>query len=99
MAKHLENGLCLTETECLLIDPSSDPETLYDSAEQRLDAVKDLMFTLSSLDGRHGALEVTDIANLAGVSRILLADASDLLVAARRQAMKKSPRHAGGGHV
>lgn len=100
MVKRFEDVLCLTEAECLLIDPTADQETLLDHAEQRLDAVKDLMFTLTSLEGRHGALEVSDLANLAVVSRFLLADASDLLTAARRQVRQKSHRcHAGGGHV
>lgn len=100
MDKRLEDALCLTEAECLLIDPAADQETLFDHAEQRLDAVKDLMFTLSTLEGDRGALIATDIANLASAARILLADASDLLVAARRQTMQKSPhRRAGGGHV
>lgn len=99
MDKHLEDALCLTEADCLLIDPRASQERLFDQAERRLDAVKDLMFTLTMLDGRSGSLEATDIANLAGVSQILLGDAGDLLAAARRL-MATPPSHSvGGGHV
>ncbi|WP_322527823.1 hypothetical protein R5R73_13890 [Salinicola sp. LHM] len=110
MDKRLEQANCLTETECLLIDPRSDRETLLDNAEMRLDAIKDLMFTLSTMNGRDNDLTSVDLSNLAMVSRFLLGDASDLLVAARRidaqqrvatRARAQAPvaRRAGGGHV
>ena len=101
MDKRLEDANCLTETECLLIDPRTDRETLFDHAEQRLDAVKDLMFTLSTIDGRGGDMVVSDLSNVAQVSRLLLGDASDLLVAARGYQTPITARrqNAGGGHV
>jgi len=110
MDKRLEQANCLTESECLLIDPRADRETLLDHAETRLDAIKELMFTLSTLDGPGGNLAAADLANLAMVSRLLLGDASDLLVAARRidaqqrvaartQAQAPVARRAGGAHV
>ncbi|WP_110669990.1 hypothetical protein [Salinicola halophilus] len=104
MAKRLEDANCLTETECLLIDPRTDRETLLDNAEMRLDAIKDLMFTLSTMNGRDNDLTSVDLSNLAMVSRLLVGDASDLLVAARQQDLharaasrrQTAPR---GGHV
>ena len=110
MDKRLEQANCLTETECLLIDPRSDRETLLDNAEMRLDAIKDLMFTLSTMNGRDRDLTSVDLSNLATVARYLMGDASDLLVAARRidaqqrvaaRAYAQAPvaRRAGGGHV
>ncbi|KAA0010755.1 hypothetical protein F0A17_16185 [Billgrantia pellis] len=93
MAKRLEDACCLTESECLLIDPRVDVDTLFDHAEQRLDAVKDLMFTLSTTDGPSGNLVLSDLSNLAMVSRLLLADASDLLVAARNGLRKGEGRN------
>ncbi|MAM59064.1 MAG: hypothetical protein CMN25_17260 [Salinicola sp.] len=108
MGKRLEDANCLTESECLLIDPRADRETLLDHAEMRLDAVKDLMFTLSTMNGQDRDLTSVDLSNLATVSRYLTGDASDLLVAARRldaeqrvaqrQAVHRA-HGAGGGHV
>ena len=84
MDKRLEQTSCLTEAECLLIDPRADRETLLDNAEMRLDAIKDLMFTLSTMDGPGGNLVNSDLSSVAMVSRLLLGDASDLLMEARR---------------
>lgn len=92
MDKRLEQASCLTEAECLLIDPRADRDTLLDHADLRIDAVKDLMFTLSTMDGPGGNLVNSDMASVAMVSRLLLGDASDLLMEARRN---DRPRQAG----
>ncbi|RXE48973.1 hypothetical protein [Chromohalobacter israelensis] len=101
MDKRLEQANCLTETECLLIDPRTDRDTLLHNAEIRLDAIKDLMFTLSTMNGRDNDLTSVDLSNLAMVSRLLIGDASDLLVAARgyKPRVISPDQDAGGGHV
>ncbi|WP_110642898.1 hypothetical protein [Salinicola sp. CPA57] len=105
MDKRLEQANCLTETECLLIDPRSNRETLLDNAEMRLDAIKDLMFTLSTMNGRDNDLTSVDLSNLAMVSRFLVGDACDLLAAARqrdldaRAAAHRQTIKGGAGHV
>ncbi|MGQ7242142.1 hypothetical protein ACUN9V_01615 [Salinicola sp. V024] len=103
MDKRLEQANCLTESECLLIDPRTDRETLLDNAEMRLDAIKDLMFTLSTMNGRDNDLTSVDLSNLAMVSRFLVGDACDLLAAARQQDLDARAatrrQNAGGGHV
>ena len=100
MTKRLEDAQCLTESECLLIDPRADRETLFDHTEQRLDAVKDLMFTLSTIDSGGGNMVVSDLSNIAMVSRLLLGDASDMLIAARgyKSPVTAKREHAGGRH-
>ena len=40
----LEDAPCLTEAECLLIDPRADQDALFDQAESRLEAASNLMF-------------------------------------------------------
>lgn len=84
MVKRLEDANCLSATETLLIDPRAQQSQLFDHAEQRLDAAKELMFTISAIDSPSGDMMSLDMANLATAAHLLLSDASDLLVAARR---------------
>lgn len=88
MAKRLEDANCLSSTEVLLIDPRASSEELFDYAEQRLDAVKNLMFSISAMDTPHASMMGVDMSNLAHMARLLLCDASDLLVAARSELLK-----------
>lgn len=79
----LEDALCLTEAECLLIDPRADQEALFDQAEYRLEAASNLMTTLCQMDTPGSSADAQDLANVAVASRILLADSHDLIMAAR----------------
>lgn len=94
-----ESALCLTEAECLLIDPHADQEALFDQAENRLEAASNLMLTLCQMDTPGASADARDLANVAIASRILLADSHDLLMAARLFAKRqKAPAKRGARH-
>lgn len=96
---NLEEALCLTEAECLLIDPRARAEDLFDQCETRMEAVSNLMMTLSALDAPGACADARDLANVALSSRLLLADSLDLLLAARRAAKgHPTPAKQGGDH-
>lgn len=82
----LEDALCLTEAECLLIDPRAKADDLFDQCETRLEAASNLMMTLSTLDAPGACADARDLAHVALSTRLLLADSLDLLMAARRVA-------------
>ncbi|GGW42134.1 hypothetical protein [Vreelandella hamiltonii] len=82
----LEDALCLTEAECLLIDPRAKADDLFDQCETRLEAASNLMMTLSTLDAPGACADAHDLAHVALSTRLLLADSLDLLMAARRVA-------------
>lgn len=95
----LEDALCLTEAECLLIDPRARSEDLFDQCETRLEAASNLMMTLSMLDAPGACADARDLANVALSGRLLLADSLDLLMAARRAAKGQvTPARKGGAH-
>lgn len=92
----LEDALCLTEAECLLIDPRARAEDLLDQCETRMEAVSNLMMTLSTLDAPGACADARDLSHVALSCRLLLADSLDLLLAARRIS-KGNPTPAGKG--
>lgn len=95
----LEDALCLTEAECLLIDPRADHDALFDQAEARLEAASNLMFTLCQLDTPGASADARDLANVAIASRLLLADSHDLIMAARLVAKRQqAPARKGVRH-
>ncbi|MCO7227734.1 hypothetical protein NH398_00600 [Halomonas sp. CnH100-B] len=95
----LEDALCLTEAECLLIDPRAKREDLFDQCETRLEAASNLMMTLSSLDAPGTGADARDLAHVAMSCRLLLADSLDLLLAARRLSQRPVlPARKGGEH-
>ncbi|MFI0471645.1 hypothetical protein ACGLWX_02850 [Halomonas sp. HMF6819] len=95
----LEDAACLTEAECLLIDPRARAEDLFDQCETRMEAVSNLMMTLSTLDAPGACADARDLAHVALSSRLLLADALDLLLAARQAAKgRPTPARKGGDH-
>ncbi|MGP8291629.1 hypothetical protein ACT3OH_15300 [Vreelandella zhanjiangensis] len=95
----LEDAFCLTEAECLLIDPRARSEDLFDQCETRLEAASNLMMTLSTLDAPGACADARDLANVALSGRLLLADSLDLLMAARRVAKgQAAPARKGGEH-
>ena len=87
----LEDAVCLTEAECILIDPRADGDTLFEHAEMRLEAVSNLMLSLCQLDTPGASADARDLANVAIASRILLADASDLFLVARKTVSRQIP--------
>ena len=94
-----EDALCLTEAECLLIDPRARSEDLFDQCETRLEAASNLMMTLSTLDSPGACADARDLANVALSCRLLLADSLDLLMAARQAAKRQpTPARTGGAH-
>jgi len=95
----LEDALCLTEAECLLIDPRAKREDLFDQCETRLEAASNLMMTLSSLDAPGACADARDLAHVAMSCRLLLADSLDLLLAARGLSQRPVlPARKGGEH-
>lgn len=95
----LEDALCLTEAECLLIDPRAKQEDLFDQCETRLEAVSNLMMTLSTLDAPSACADARDLAHVSLSCRLLLADSLDLLMAARRATKGQvTPARKGGAH-
>ncbi|WP_172116208.1 hypothetical protein [Halomonas hibernica] len=95
----LEDALCLTEAECLLIDPRARSEDLFDQCETRLEAASNLMMTLSTLDAPSACADARDLANVALSCRLLLADSLDLLLAARMaDKRKEAPARMGVRH-
>ncbi|PRY66300.1 hypothetical protein B0H98_101278 [Vreelandella songnenensis] len=96
----LEDAVCLTEAECLLIDPRARSEDLFDQCETRLEAASNLMMTLSTLDAPGACADVRDLANVALSCRLLLADSLDLLMAARvAEKRQQAPARKGGAHA
>ncbi|MEL7969051.1 hypothetical protein AAG587_22035 [Vreelandella neptunia] len=94
-----EDALCLTEAECLLIDPRARSEDLFDQCETRLEAASNLMMTLSTLDAPGASADARDLSNVALSCRLLLADSLDLLMAARVAAKRQqAPARKGGAH-
>ena len=95
----LEDAPCLTEAECLLIDPRADQDALFDQAESRLEAASNLMFTLCQMDTPGASADARDLANVAIASRFLLADSLDLIMAARKVAKRhQAPARKWGAH-
>lgn len=87
----LDDAVCLTEAECLLVDPRADGDTLFEHAEMRLEAVSNLMLSLCQLDTPGASADARDLANVAIAARILLADASDLFLVARKTVSRQIP--------
>ncbi|MGP9765444.1 hypothetical protein ACT3UM_06915 [Halomonas sp. AOP13-D3-9] len=95
----LEDAVCLTEAECLLIDPRADHEALFEQCETRLEAASNLMMSLSTLDAPGACADARDLAHVALSCRLLLADSLDLLMAARLVAKRQqAPARKGGAH-
>lgn len=95
----LEDALCLTEAECLLIDPRAKQEDLFDQCETRLEAASNLMMTFSTLDAPGSCADARDLAHVALSCRLLLADSLDLLIAARQLSRRQvTPARKGGAH-
>ncbi|MFU1520129.1 hypothetical protein ACM25P_16855 [Vreelandella alkaliphila] len=95
----IEDAVCLTEAECLLVDPRANFEDLFEQCETRLEAVSNLMMTLSMLDAPGACADARDLANVAISCRLLLADSLDLLFAARQASKRQQlPASKGGDH-
>ncbi|PCF94634.1 MULTISPECIES: hypothetical protein [Vreelandella] len=93
----LEDAVCLTEAECLLIDPRAYYDDLFEQCEIRLEAASNLMMTLSVLDAPSSCADTRDIAHVALSCRLLLADSHDLLMAARQAFRRQNPPARKGG--
>ncbi|BAN47819.1 hypothetical protein [Metapseudomonas resinovorans] len=72
----------------LLLDAGAAYHDLQDCAEQRLHAAKSLLLSFTCM--RIDIAESRDLVSVANAAHLLLADASDLLAAARKAALRQS---------
>ncbi|MOA41337.1 hypothetical protein D3C78_1632860 [compost metagenome] len=71
----------------LFLDNSASPAALFDAAERRVDAVRDLLEALS--DCRTEDHQPNALAQVARAAALLLADAEDLQMAARQKLVRQ----------
>ncbi len=74
----------------LYFDSSASPCTLFDAAERRVDAVRDLLEALS--DCRTQDHQPAALAQVARAAALLLSDAEDLQIAARTKLAQQARR-------